>query len=310
VLVAGLFAQEPRFRATVPLVIAPTTVTDHKGNFVDGLTEKDFLLYDNHRLQEIRVDVHFFPISLVIAVQSSSLAAPALLRIRKIGSLIEPLVIGERGEAAVFIFDSQVDLIQDFTSDERALKRAFQSIRPGDGGSRMVDAVTAAVRLLSKRPAERRRVLLLISETRDRTSEGKLEDAVTLAQLENVTVYPVTYSAFLTGFTAKPEPSALEAGGGGINLVAIIAEIARLAQTNAGEALSKYTGGRHLSFLKQRSLEQAISRIGEELHSQYLLSFTPSAREEGAFHEIEVKVKDRPEVSVRTRPGYWLGTAR
>ncbi len=118
---AGLFAQEPTFRATVPLVIAPTTVTDHKGSFVDGLTEKDFLLYDNRRPQQIRVDVHFVPISLVIAVQSSTLAAPALSRIRKIGSLIEPLVTGERGEAAVFIFDSQVDHIQNITSDERAL---------------------------------------------------------------------------------------------------------------------------------------------------------------------------------------------
>ena len=305
-LLAGLCAQEPTFRTTVPLVIAPTTITDKKGNYVDGLTENDFLLYDNRRPQQIHMDVHSVPISLVIAVQSSSLAAPSLLRIRKIGSMIEPLVIGERGEAAVFIFDSQVERIQGFTSDTQALKRAFLSLRPGDAGSRMIDAVTASVRLLSKCPIQRRRVLLLIGETRDRSSEGKLEDAVTLAQLENVTVYPVTYSAFLTGFTAKPEASAVQAGGGGINLLAIFAEIARLATTNAAEALSKYTGGRHLSFLKQRSLEQAISHIGEELHSQYLLSFTPTVREEGTFHEIEVKVRDRTDVIVRTRPGYWL----
>lgn len=305
-LLAGLCAQQPTFRTTVPLVIAPTTITDRKGNYVDGLTENDFLLYDNRRPQQIHMDVHFVPISLVIAVQSSSLAAPALLRIRKIGSMIEPLVIGERGEAAVFIFDSQVELVQGFTSDAQALKRAFLRIRPGDAGSRMIDAVTASVRLLSKCPIQRRRVLLLIGETRDRSSQGKLEDAVTLAQLENVTVYPVSYSAFLTGFTAQPEASAVQAGGGGINLLAIFAEIARLATTNAAEALSKYTGGRHLSFLKQRSLEQAISHIGEELHSQYLLSFTPAVREEGAFHEIEVKVRDRTEVIVRTRPGYWL----
>jgi len=303
-LLAGLLAQEPTFRTTVPLVIAPTTVTDKKGDYVDGLTEKDFLLYDNRRPQQIRVDVHFVPISLVIAVQSSSLAAPALVRIRKIGSMIEPLVIGERGEAAVFAFDDRVRLIQGFTSDARALKQAFQAIQPGYSGSRMIDAVTASVRLLSKCPIQRRRVLLLIGETRDRSSEGKLEDAVTTAQLENVTVYPVTYSAFLTGFTAKPDATASQAGG--MNLLAIFAEIARLATTNAAEALSKYTGGRHFSFLKQRSLEQAISRIGEELHSQYLLSFSPAVREEGAFHEIEVKIRDRTDVTVRTRPGYWL----
>ncbi len=37
-----------QFKSTVPLVVAPTTITDSKGHFVDGLTSDDLILYDNN----------------------------------------------------------------------------------------------------------------------------------------------------------------------------------------------------------------------------------------------------------------------
>ncbi|HEY1342419.1 MAG TPA: hypothetical protein VGF59_33175 [Bryobacteraceae bacterium] len=49
--------------------------------------------------------------------------------------------------------------------------------------------------------------------------------------------------------------------------------------------------------------------IGEQLHSEYLVSYMPNNREEGGFHEIKVDIPGRREVSrVQTRPGYWLAT--
>ena len=48
----------------------------------------------------------------------------------------------------------------------------------------------------------------------------------------------------------------------------------------SADAFAKATGGRHLGFLRQRSLEADISRLGEEIHSQYLLSFVPAGVEE------------------------------
>jgi VWFA-related protein len=296
-------SQEPPLSTTVRLVIAPTTVIASDGRYVDGLTEKDFLVCDNGRPQRIQADVTFVPISLVIAVQSNTLAAEALNKVQRIGPMIEPLIIGERGEAAVLSYDDQLSVFQGFTSDAGRLTAALKRIPPSGGRARMIDAAIQAVRMLAARPANRRRVLLLIGETRDRSSRSKLQDAVTLAQEENVTVYTLSYSAFLTPFTAKP--GAIP-NPGAFDLLAVFREIARLAKTNAAEAFSKYTGGSHLSFLKQKGLERAVSRIGEELHSQYLLSFTASADSVVEFHSIEVKVKDRPGVVVRTRPAYWL----
>jgi VWFA-related protein len=68
---------------------------------------------------------------------------------------------------------------------------------------------------------------------------------------------------------------------------------------------TKLTGGREYSFMTQADLEQAISDIGHEIRSQYILSYTPNNKIEGGFHKIHVDV-DREGLKVRTRPGYWM----
>lgn len=62
-----------------------------------------------------------------------------------------------------------------------------------------------------------------------------------------------------------------------------------------------------LSFLKQKGLEQAVTRLGEALHAQYYLTFTPQRAGDGLYHTIEVTVPAYPGAVVRSRPGYWLG---
>ncbi len=296
-------AQETTLRATARLVIAPTTVTNRQGQFVDGLRASDFLLYQDGRPQRIDVDLTYVPISLVVTVESGDNSAAALNKIRKIGSLIEPLIVGERGQVAVVAYGDQIRTVQDFTSEFDKVERALHWLQPS-GPAPMIDAVIESVRLLARQPANRRRVLLLIGEARDRGSRAKVEDAVTLAQEQNVVIYTLTYSPYATPFTAKagtiPPPNSA-----GINLIAIAQEIARLGKRNAGDAFANYTGGAHLGFLKQNGLEKAMARIGEELHSQYLLSFAPPPDPEAGFHSIEVRVAGRPELMVRTRPGYW-----
>jgi VWFA-related protein len=271
---------------------------------VNGLTEPDFQVYDNGRRVNAHVDVSFVPISLVIAVQASEFSAEALNKVRRIGNLIEPLVTGERGEVALVAFDSEVQVLQPFTSDDAMLRAALLHLAPGDRGGRLIDAVAGSVRLLATRPPARRRVVLLIGESRDRGSKQKLAEVLTETQRQNVTIYPVTYSAYTTAFTAKPGTTPPPSSAG-INLIAIFQEIGRLGKARAAEAFSTYTGGRRLSFTRQRGLEEAVARIGEELHSQYLVSFeaAPDARAE--FHAIEVRIAGRPDVTVRTRPGYW-----
>src|SRR5580765_8439002 len=83
-------------RANVNVVIAPTTVRDKKGDFVDGLQLQDFELYDNNKLQKITADVRDEPLSLVIAVQKSSNLNDVLPKIQRIGSMLNDLRSEER----------------------------------------------------------------------------------------------------------------------------------------------------------------------------------------------------------------------
>ncbi|MBK5294966.1 MAG: VWA domain-containing protein [Acidobacteriia bacterium] len=285
-------------------MITPVSVTDRSGHPIDGLSERDFVLLDNGEPRKMDGDIIIEPIALVIAVQTSSSSAAALTKVRAVGSMIEPLITGQRGTAAVLTFDNQLKLVQPFTGDADLLPKAFRSLRPAGSGGRMLDAVEESVRLLREGPAHHRRVLLLIGEAKDRSSEAAVESVLTEAQRENISIYAVTYSTFLSAFSVKahevPPP-------GGMDLLALFSQLRIHAKENAAESLTRYTGGRRYFFLKQKALEQAVSAIGEELHSQYLLSFAPAPESRTAYRSIAVKVPSRPDAVVRSRPGYWLG---
>lgn len=284
-----------------------TSVTDRHGNYVRGLDRSDFLVFDNGQLQEASLDTcdasGFAPISLVIAVQSSGAASAVLAKLPKVASMIGPMITGERGEVAVLMFDQKIALVQDFTSDPGAITQALRNVQPGEYlAGRMLDAVAESSRLLAKRPPGRRRVLLLIAESRDRGSETKLPAALTMAQKADLIVYPATFSVYATPFTAKQ--SEAPPAPGGANLLGIFTELGRKGKVNTAQALARATGGHMAGFLTVKSLERVVTNLGEELHSQYLLSFSPAVDAPPGLHRIEVKVRNREDLVVRSRPGY------
>ncbi|MCS7315080.1 MAG: VWA domain-containing protein [Bryobacterales bacterium] len=327
--------QEPIFRAGVDVVVVPTIVLDRNGNFVHGLERQDFLLLDNGKPQDIRVDVTFIPISLVVAVQANSAVEVVLPKVRKLGTMLHYLVAGEQGEVAVIAFDHRVQLVQDFTTDTDKIQQALAKLRPGSTSSAMVDAVLYGIRMLRRRPENRRRILLLISETRDQGSEARKRDVLEAAQFANVVVYSININRLVTTLTAKPQPprpdpfppaarplpagvpatphTAAQVTGNptnSANFVPVFVEIFRAVRDifvdNPVELFTKWTGGTEHPFITQEQLERAVRRIGEELHSQYIISYTPNNRDEGGFHEIQVLVRGRNDVRVITRPGYWM----
>lgn len=322
-------------RAPVNVVIAPTTVMNADGSYVNGLEPKDFQLFDNGKLQEINQDVSFIPISLVVAIQKSASTEKVLPALTKMGNMIESLILGEQGEAAIVSFDHRIEQITDFTNDGQKFNEALQKLRPGSTTSRLNDAVIESVRILKNRQQSRRRIILLISETRDRGSEGLAKEALTELQLHNVIVYPVNMSYWLNKFTTPDQPprpspvpvsalptingmpstpnTAMQMGYGGTfgNYIPLFKEIFTSTKAvfvdNPQELYSKYTGGNEQNFVGLKGLEDAMQKIGEELHSQYLLSYNPNNKEDGGYHTIQVKV-NKSNRTIRTRAGYWMAS--
>lgn len=335
-----LTAQDNRFEIRKRLVLVPVAVTDADETFVDGLGASDFSLLANGRPQTIAVDTIATgvpPIALIVAVQSAGISAVALEKVRKVGSMFQPLVAGERGCVGVLAFHEKVRWLQDCTSDQNKLSAAFRDLQAGlPRKARMLDAVREAVTRLETY-TNARRVLLLISEARDRGSETDLNSVAIAAQAANVTVYTATYSAFAIAWTSKssatgprrrPKPDARPGEQNGtrddsvpnkfkpavpnadnrIDLLAAVGEWKHSRQANAAETLAEFTGGVTLPFLRQQGLEDAIQKLSVELHTQYTLSFSPESLVPG-FTQIEVRVV-RPGLNVRARAGYWLGASK
>lgn len=333
--VLPLVAQDSRFGVRSRLVLVPVTVTDANGRSVDDLEASDFLLLDGSRERKVAVDTiatGVAPIALVIAVQSSGISIPVLEKVRRIGAMIQPLVTGERGCAGLVSFAETVEWLQDCTNDADKLQRAFHQLQPGKYRQAvMLDAVEAAIARLRQRPNSRR-VLLLISESRDRGSKATLEAVTIAAESADVAMYAATYSLMKTAFTSKsqvgpppPPPHAQtpsEAMGTPTgapptilkprdipkeqtaDLGAGIGDLLRLHKTNTTQALTAVTGGIAFPFTRQKGLEDAIKKLGVELHSQYTLSFVPAESAPG-YHRLEVRVVRPGQFRIRARPGYW-----
>ncbi|MGB9430668.1 MAG: VWA domain-containing protein, partial [Candidatus Acidiferrum sp.] len=304
----------------------------------------DFRITDNGVPQRI---THFNlggdPISLVVVVETSSRIGPILPQIRKMGILITQTVTGPTGEGAVVGFDGEVKTLLDFTNSSDAMEKTIGELREGSEGSRLFDAMSRAVAMLSGRPEVsetdlgKRRVMLVIGEAHDSGSEEKLGEVLRRAQLANITIYAVGISGMKADLKRKPEDKeppratpegtfgmppppgtvqtptteqqAAEAGSPLAAAVALAVWTVMHAKDKVTahqlEIAAAATGGEHVSAWKNRTLEKVIDEMGGELHSQYTLSYSPSGEVSDGYHEITVTV-DRKDLTVRARPGYFI----
>ena len=324
------------FRTSVTNIIAPVLVTDRQGGIVDGIQPAQFHLFDNQKEQNIQVDVAFEPLSVVVAIEASTRVDSILAQVKHLGTLMGPVMLGGQGqsEAAVVAFDSRIRLMQDFTSDADKIKVAIDKINAGTSSNRMIDAVDRAVFMLRKRPPNNRKIILLVSETRDEASEGRVRESLIDAQLSNVLIYAVDISQLARRLTEKPQaprpdpidvtayqnlpmgvpatPTTIAQNFGVQNQVQFVPLLKEIYTDtklifvdSPSEVFTKGTGGDQFGFLKQKGLEDAVQRISREIRSQYLISYKPNDANEPGFHEITVTL-DNPQWIAKTRPGYWL----
>ncbi|MDQ6664036.1 MAG: VWA domain-containing protein, partial [Acidobacteriota bacterium] len=104
-------------------------------------------------------------------------ARKALDRVRRSVNLFDAFVTGESGEAALIAIRDEVEVVSPFSGHFKNFANALKQVQARGSGSSFVDAVMLAVKLLDSRPAERRRVAVVIAEARDRSSKTGLKQA-------------------------------------------------------------------------------------------------------------------------------------
>jgi len=317
------------FKSDVKAVQAPVTVLDRDGDVVNNLNVLNFQLFDNGKVQKVTQDFATHPLSLVVVVQANAVVEKIIPQIQKIGSVFDNL-IGENGEIALLAFDHRIQTMTGFTSDPDKVHDAFKKLKPGSLTAKLNDATMEGVNLLRNRPLDRKRVMIIISEDRDNGSGMHVRDVMTATEFANISIYSVDMSHLITSLTAPAEanrPDPIPPGGTWLpagtimtptlqvqqgqdgNWVPMFTEIFKAVKgifiPNPLKVYTRYSGGKEYSFMTQKGLEQAVSKIGEDLHSQYLLTYVPDNQDEAGFHAIRVEV-NKPDLRIQTRDGYYL----
>lgn len=314
-LVAGLLAaQEPIFRTQSNVVLVPTLVRDKSGEIVYGLDAQDFLIEDNGVSQTVHLDeaAAAEPVSLVVAVQVGRRADFELPRMHGLGTMLQPLLDQPQAKVAVIAFDSQVHPVEDFTGDEAAVAHALEGLQPGDGGAAILDAVNYSVKLLNETPQNRKRALLLISETRDHGSRSAtIKDVIKAIGDSNIVVYTLAFSPARSNLLdtlrgannpdLHPEQTEMNDSP---DLLAPFVMAAEAMRKNSAKAIASLSGGEYEMFASAKGFDAHMTDFDNHLHSRYLLSFQP-VRPQPGLHELTVRVKDRPNATVLARSSYW-----
>jgi VWFA-related protein len=202
-------------------------------------------------------------------------------------------VMRKKDEALVMSFDTDVNLMADFTEDPSVLERAIRRVEinvdasgvgmtPGTvasqgGGTNMFDAVYLACHDELGTEAGRKAVIIL-SDMEDNGSKVSEQDAIEAAQRADAVVHVLLIRDFMA------------TSGYGVGIA---------------NKMASDTGGRVIDVHNEKSLEKAFDEITQELRSQYVLGYYPTnEKHDGAFRKIKVEVT-QPDVKVLTRKGYY-----
>jgi len=281
------------------LVPIPVSITDEGGRAVTDLQLKDFELRVDEKMALIsdlaRSDS---PVRMALLFDnSSSLTSAREFEIKAATRFLRRVLRPDRDQAALYSISTTVSLEQPMTKNVGSLVSAINNLPPPSGATALLDAILEAGKYLSE--VDGRRVIVIVSDGDDTISdiENTMEKVVQAVQSRNCQIYVVKTTDF-ENYTRTGNR------GGNANIKSLIAE-------HRMQEFAKQTGGAVYSPLDEKELDIAFTRISAELSQQYILSYYPEDKGlSGDFHAIELKVKNRSGLTVRTRKGYYVPRKR
>lgn len=306
------------FRLNVNEVIIPVTVTDSHGRFVGNLEKKDFQIYEENKLQEIRTFTRDRnqPVVVGFLLDASSSSTVHWANFQNATTeLIQHLLTGDPKYSGYLInYARDAEVAINTTSDAGPLVDKVSQMQPG-GGAALYDAIFLACgnrKIMKGEPIEPRRVLIIIGDGHDNASEHSLGQAIQVAQRNLVTIYGISTQSY--GFTKEGDETlqklAIETGG---RVVYPLGDVYRdtdgyLSHPSGDGNYSLGVGGGHYADVVDAQLNRGVSDLVGEVTSQYLLFFVSSNPKNKAYRSLKVTV-DIPDVRVRARRGYYAAAA-
>ncbi len=290
-LVSAPSAQAPgTFRAAIDVVSLNVTAMDASNHYVTDLDEKDYSVFEDG----VKQDLTFFtrkqqPIALSLLLDSSASMEDKLATLQTAATnFVRRLKSNDL--AQVIDFDSRVEIRQAFTSTQGELNSAILQTQAG-GSTSLYNAVYISLKELAKVRATgdedvRRHALVLFSDGEDTSSLISFDEVLELAKRGETAIFTIA----LRGADTQSK---------GFHEAEFV--MRQLAQE---------TGGRSFFPAKIDDLNGVYAEIADELASQYTLGYSSkNIKRDGAFRRIVVQI-DRPNVTPRTKRGYYAPTTR
>lgn len=270
--------QQPLFRSGTELVDLYVTVTDADGRLVPGLAQEDFTIFDEDQPQEIVLfENEVQPITVVVMLDSS-ISTTNVMHLIMGGAEQFLIRMLPDDRARVGAFNDKIEVLpEEFIGDRDTLIRALDELDFGNE-TRLFDAIAASLDALQG--TEGRKVVLVLTDGQDSSSQTGWRDVLEQAIGEDVMIYSigleVEYFDGLRNRRTSPDSS-----------------LRRLAEE---------TGGGYFELEETDELGSTFTRVSQELHSQYILGFAPSVRD-GKVHSLDIRIAGRG-MTARARPSY------
>jgi VWFA-related protein len=300
---AGVHAspQDQAIKVGVSLVSLYATVRDNHKAIVSNLEQNDFKIYEDNVEQKVAffAKERTLPLTMGLLIDTSGSEAAMIGAEQQAAIQFLQRVMQKKDEALVITFDTDVDMLADWTGDLSELNRAIRRARinapssagrttagplpsSGSGGTNFYDAVYLACH--DKMASEAgRKALIILTDADDNGSKTSLQEAVEAAQRADTVIHMLVVYDRSFGF------------GGGANFA-------------AAKKLAEETGGRSIDVHNSKDLLKAFDEISEELRTEYSLGYYPTnTKLDGTFRKLRVDVTNKDDKAL-TRKGYYAKT--
>jgi VWFA-related protein len=296
---AGIHAspQDQAIKVGVSLVSLYATVRDSHKGIVSNLEQNDFKIYEDNVEQKVAffAKERTLPLTMGLLIDTSGSEAEMIGAEQQAAIQFLQRVLQKKDEALVITFDTDVDMLADWTGDLSELNRAIRRARinapsssgrttaspipTSGGGTNFYDAVYLACH--DKMASEAgRKALIILTDADDNGSKISLQEAVEAAQRADTVIHMlVVYDRRFGG-----------------------------ANFSAAKKLADETGGRTIDVHNSKDLLKAFDEISEELRTEYSLGYYPTnTKLDGTYRKLRVEVSNKDDKAL-TRKGYYAKT--
>jgi Ca-activated chloride channel family protein len=300
-------------KLSADLVLLDVTVTDKQGNFVRNLKQEDFIVYQDDEVQK----VEFFeasetasltrPLAVVFAIDASGSITPEEVNKQREAAESFMKLVQPESVFSVIAFNNEVRVVQDFTSDAKKIRQAFNKIGVVGGSSRIFGSIDRSITMLKRAPRFRngrrlRRVVIVISDGistdriddlgADSRAEGRVvlpaasDDKPFMVERANdaeVTIYSITLPSYPIG--SRP----------GQRIMTLL-DVSRVVPMTGGKDFSADT----------KDFTPVFKAIAEEIRASYTIAYYPpeKSRRDGRVHQIRVESKKSGAILRASRTSY------